>query len=134
MRNADRVKADSPTSRARSTEQLRHWLQKVVATDRRSLHAIEIAADIRGNALGKFLRGERGVRHGLTPLQVRRLAPVLNVSEWELLVRAGHATYDAAKKPLEAAILDEASLDLNARLLLLEMLERLRSSIVPDNG
>jgi hypothetical protein len=119
------VGTDATVSMARSAEYLRRWLIKVVASDPRSIHAIEVAADVRGNALGKFLRGERG-RRGLSPLQLRRLAPVLHVSESELLVRGGHATYNPAQKPLEAAILDESTLDLDARLLLLDIVARLR--------
>ncbi len=52
---------------------------------------------------GKFLRGERRGRHGLTPLLIRRLAPVISVGEVELFSRAGHLSHPPGHPPVEAA-------------------------------
>jgi hypothetical protein len=109
------------------TSELRRWLKHRIESDPRSLHAIEVESGIRGNALGKFLRGERGARHGLTPLMVRRLAPVLKVSEHELLARAGRASYQPSDGPLEAAILDAATLEMESKLLLMSLYQCLRT-------
>ena len=76
-------------ARQAKTGEFRAWLRDVVEGTGKSLHAIEVEAGIRGNGLGKFLRGERGQRHSLTPLQIGRLAPVISVGEEEMLVR-GH--------------------------------------------
>ena len=89
------------------------------------MHAIEVEAGINGNALGKFVRGERGSRHSLTPLMIQRLAPVLRVGELELLFRAGHITYEPWQEPLEAAILADPKLDDEGKLILLAIYGRL---------
>jgi len=114
-------------ARQAKTDEFRTWLRGVVEGTGKSLHAIEVEAGIRGNGLGKFLRGERGQRHSLTPLLIGRLAPVISVGEEELLVRAGHLSYDPGDPPIEAAILSDRSLDSQAKALLLGLLGRLRS-------
>jgi hypothetical protein len=111
--------------RVAKTEAFRVWLTKRVAMDRRSLHAIEEQAGIRGNGLGKFLRGERGGRHGLTPLMLRRLAPVLLIGEVELLARAGHLTYEPWQVPILEAIAADRNLDQDAKMILLVLHDRL---------
>lgn len=121
--------AEEPLSedeeRLAKTEEFRAWLGQRIEMDRRSLHAIEEQAGIRGNALGKFLRGERGARHGLTPLMLRRLAPVLLISEVELLVRAGHLTYAPWRVPIMEAIAADRNLDQDAKAILLVLHDRL---------
>jgi hypothetical protein len=118
---------DDAEARQERTEEFRSWLRNVVESSGKSLHAIEVNAGIRGNALGKFLRGERGQRHSLTPLMIGRLAPVISVGEEEMLVRAGHLSYDPGDPPIEAAILADRSLDTQAKALLLGLLGRLRA-------
>ena len=110
---------------AAKTADFRVWLEDRIAHDPRSLHAIEVEAGIPGNALGKFIRGERGGRHSLTPRLIQRLAPVIRVGEIELLVRAGHLTYEPRCEPLESAILATRSLDDEAKLLMLAFYGRL---------
>jgi hypothetical protein len=117
----------SADARAATTERFRSWLKDRVARDPRSLHAIEVEASISGNGLGKFLRGERGARHSLTPLNIQRLAPVMHLGEGELLFRAGHISYEPWSVPLEAAIVAEHSLDQEAKLLLLGIFRRVAS-------
>jgi hypothetical protein len=107
------------------TEAFRTWLTEHMKHDRRSLHAIEVAADIRGNALGKFLRGERGSRHSLTPLMIGRLAPVLYLSEVEMLVRAGHLSQEPWRDPIETVILAQHNLDNEAKRILIALVSRL---------
>jgi hypothetical protein len=114
-------------ARQAKTDQFRTWLRDVVEGTGKSLHAIEVEAGIRGNGLGKFLRGERGQRHSLTPLLIGRLAPVISVGEEEMLVRAGHLSYDPGDPPIEAAILADRALDSQAKALLLGLLGRLRA-------
>jgi hypothetical protein len=118
---------DDAEARQERTEEFRSWLRNVVESSGKSLHAIEVNAGIRGNALGKFLRGERGQRHSLTPLMIGRLAPVISVGEEEMLVRAGHLTFDPGDPPIEAAILADRALDTQAKALLLGLLGRLRA-------
>ena len=77
-------------------------------------------------AIGLFLRGERGGTHGLTPLLIRRLAPVISVSEEDLFTRAGHLSYEPGHPPVEAAILSDRALDPEAKGLLIDLLGRLR--------
>ena len=72
---------DEAQAREVKTGEFRSWLRDVVEGTGMSLHAVEMEAGIPGNGLGKFLRGERGGRHGLTPLLIRRLAPVISVGE-----------------------------------------------------
>ena len=119
---------DEAEAREAKTAEFRSWLRDVVEGTGKSLHAIEVEAGIYGNGLGKFLRGERGQRHSLTPLLIGRLAPVISVGEEELLVRAGHLSYDPGDPPIEAAILADRTLDTQAKALLLGLLSRLRES------
>jgi hypothetical protein len=125
--NVQRPAIDAAEGRQATTDQFRTWLRHVVESTGKSLHAIEVEAGIRGNGLGKFLRGERGQRHSLTPLQIGRLAPVISVGEEEMLVRAGHLSYDPGDPPIEAAILADRALDTQAKALLLGLLGRLRA-------
>ena len=119
---------DEDVERLAKTEEFRVWLGQRIEMDRRSLHAIEEQAGIRGNALGKFLRGERGGRHGLTPLMLRRLAPALLIAEVELLVRAGHLTYEPWRAPVVEAIAADPNLDQDAKMILLVLHDRLVGS------
>ena len=118
---------DEAEAREVKTAEFRSWLRGIVEGTGKSLHAVEVEAGIRGNGLGKFLRGERGGRHGLTPLLCRRIAPVISVSEEELFTRAGHLSYEPGHPPVEAAILADRALDPEAKALLVELLGRLRS-------
>jgi hypothetical protein len=122
----NRPDADEAQARGAKTDEFRSWLRGVVEGTGKSLHAVEMEADIRGNGLGKFLRGERGQRHGLTPLLIRRIAPVISVGEEELLARAGHLSYEPGNPPVEAAILADRALDTEAKTLLIGLLNRLR--------
>lgn len=115
----------STTDVAARTERFRAWLKDRIAHDSRSLHAVEVESGIPGNALGKFLRGERGSRHSLTPMNIQRLAPVLRIGEVELLFRAGHLTYEPEREPTEVAILASGTLDDQAKLLMLALYTRL---------
>ena len=117
---------DEAEARGAKTAEFRSWLRGVVEGTGKSLHAVEVEAGIRGNGLGKFLRGERGGRHGLTPLLCRRIAPVISVSEEELFTRAGHLSYEPGHPPVEAAILADRALDPEAKGLLIDLLGRLR--------
>ena len=96
---------DEAKARGAKTDEFRSWLRGVVEGTGKSLHAIEMEADIRCNGLGKFLRGERGQRHGLTPLLIRRIAPVISVGEEELFARAGHLSYEPGNPPVEYGLL-----------------------------
>jgi hypothetical protein len=126
-KKADRPATTEASAQEEKTDEFRTWLRGVVEGTGKSLHAVEVEAGIRGNGLGKFLRGERGGRHGLTPLLCRRLAPVISVSEEELFTRAGHLSYEPGHPPVEAAILADRALDPEAKGLLIELLGRLRS-------
>ena len=127
LRNkAAQPQLDEAQAREVKTGEFRAWLRGVVEGTGKSLHAVEVEAGIRGNGLGKFLRGERGGRHGLTPLLCRRLAPVISVSEEELFTRAGHLSYEPGHPPVEAAILADRTLDPETKGLLIELLGRLR--------
>ena len=117
---------DEAQARKAKTGEFRSWLRDVVEGTGKSLHAVEVEAGIRGNGLGKFLRGERGGRHSLTPLLIRRLAPVISVSEEDLFTRAGHLSYEPGHPPVEAAILSDRALDPEAKGLLIDLLGRLR--------
>ena len=119
--------ADAAVPAAR-TDEFRTWLRGVVEGAGKSLHALEVEAGISGNGLGKFLRSERGSRHGLTPLLIRRIAPIISVSEEELFTRAGHLSYEPGHPPVEAAILADRALDPQAKALLVELLGRLRTA------
>jgi len=122
----NRPEIDEAQARGAKTDEFRTWLRGVVEGTGKSLHAVEMDAGIRGNGLGKFLRGERGQRHGLTPLLIRRIAPVISVGEEELLARAGHLSYEPGNPPVEAAILADRALDTEAKTLLIGLLGRLR--------
>jgi hypothetical protein len=122
---------DAAEARQAKTDEFRTWLREVVEGTGKSLHAIEVEAGIYGNGLGKFLRGERGQRHSLTPLLIGRLAPVISVGEEEMLVRAGHLSYDPGDPPIEAAIIADRALDSQAKALLLGLLGRLREREEP---
>ena len=122
----NRPEIDEAQARGAKTDEFRSWLRGVVERMGRSLHSIEMDAGIPGNGLGKFLRGERGSRHGLTPLLIRRIAPVISVGEEELFVRAGHLSYEPGNPPVEAAILADRALDTEAKTLLIGLLGRLR--------
>ena len=122
----NRPEIDEAQARGAKTDEFRTWLRGVVEGTGKSLHAVETEADIRGNGLGKFLRGERGQRHGLTPLLIQRIAPVISVGEEELLARAGHLSYEPGNPPVEAAILADRALDTEAKTLLIGLLRRLR--------
>jgi hypothetical protein len=111
----------------RSNRSFRTWLRGRIEHDPRSLHAIEVAAGIPGNALGKFLRGERGRVHSLTPLTIQRLAPILRVAELDLLYRAGHLTHKPERQPLETSIIASETLDDESKLLMLALYARLRT-------
>lgn len=115
---------DEADERVATTEAFRAWLQTRIDMDRRSLHAIEVEAGIRGNALGKFLRGERGGRHGLTPLMLRRMAPVLLIGEIELLARAGHLTFQPGQVPLVERIVADPILDADEKTALIITYDR----------
>jgi hypothetical protein len=128
-KKANRPEMDEAEAREAKTDEFRTWLRGVVEGTGKSLHAVEVEAGIRGNGLGKFLRGERGQRHSLTPLLIRRLAPVISVGEEEMLVRAGHLSYDPGDPPIEAAILADRALDSQAKALLLGLLGRLRAPL-----
>jgi hypothetical protein len=62
---------------------------------------------------------------------IGRLAPVISVGEEEMLVRAGHLTFDPGDPPIEAAILADRTLDTQAKALLLGLLGRLREHEEP---
>ena len=116
--------SQSKSSRDAQTQEFRIWLRDRIVRDRRSLHAIEIDADIRGNALGKFIRGERGAVHGLTPLMLRRLAPVLMIGEIELLARAGHLSDKPWSIPVLEAIATDPLLDDDEKVALIITYDR----------
>jgi hypothetical protein len=126
-KKVDRPVTTEASAQEAKTDEFRGWLRGVVEGTGKSLHALEVEAGIPGNGLGKFLRGERGGRHGLTPLLIRRLAPVISVSEEELFTRAGHLSYEPGHPPVEVAILADRALDPQAKALLIELLGRLRS-------
>jgi hypothetical protein len=123
-RKPTRPSAAAKSQRNAQTEDFRVWLRGRLAQDPRSLHAVEIEADIRGNALGKFLRGERGAVHGLTPLMLRRLAPVLMIGEVELLARAGHLSDKPWSMPVLEAIAADPILDDEEKIALIITYDR----------
>lgn len=110
-------------------DRFRDWLRDQLFQTGRSLNAIETAADMPGNSLGKFLRGERSK---LTPLQLLRLSPVLQVTEEELLYRAGHLGRRVASPSVPEAIERDPRLDLEARRLLAYVYRRMREQRTPD--
>lgn len=123
---AARRKSTAEKFNTESQDEFRIWLKGRLEHIPQSLNAIEAAADIRGNALGKFLRGERGGVHGLTPLNLRRLAPVLGISEETLLARGGHLSQMPGQVSVEAAILADDDLDYGDKKFLIEFYNKLR--------
>jgi hypothetical protein len=115
-------------ARAIQIESFRAWLKDEIAHDSRSLHAIEVSAGIRGNALGKFLRGERGARHSLTPLMIRRLAPVLGLGEDAMLARAGHMSHEPGRVSIVEAINADPALTADDKRFLIEVYRRATSA------
>lgn len=107
-------------------EEFRMWLADRLSHIPKSLNAIEAEAGIRGNALGKFLRGERGRRYSLSPLNIRRLAPVIGVSEEVMLARAGHMSHLPGVVGTESAILTDSDLDYESRQFLVTLYRKLR--------
>jgi hypothetical protein len=106
------------------TRDFKAWLRGRLATVPLSLHAIEVNAGIPGNGLGKFRRSERGTRHSLTPLNIRRLAPVILVSEERMLAMAGHLSHEPESVSVPQAILADESLDYAGKLFLMEAYRR----------
>lgn len=116
---------DAQTGTSQQRQQFREWLQARVDQHPQSLNGIETKAGIKGNALGKFLRGERGQRHGLTPLHVRRLAPVLGLSEPELMWRAGHQSHEPGSMSVEGALLADQHLSYSDKAFIIELYHRM---------
>lgn len=112
-------------ARARETEALRAWLRERAAAIGMSINRIETEAGIPGNAIGKFLRGERGRVHGLTPLHLRRLAPILAVGESELLALAGHLSEAGPPASFEGAVRADPRLSTSDKELLITVYGRL---------
>lgn len=112
-------------ARDETTAAFRTWLKDKIESDSRTLNAIEREAGIRGNALGKFLRGERGSGMSLTPLHIKRLAPVLGISEEVLLSRAGHLSHLPDAVSVEQAILSDSKLDYEDKKFLIDFYRRL---------
>lgn len=108
------------------TGEFRGWLRDQLGHVPKSINAIEHEAGIRGNALGKFLRGERGQRHGLTPLHIRRLAPVIGASEELLLFKAGHLSHLPDELTTEQAILNDRTLDYEDKRFFIEAYRRMK--------
>ena len=111
--------------RTESIDEFRAWLRNRIEHDPRSLNAIEAEANMRGNALGKFIRGERGDGMSLTPLQIKRLAPVLGISEETLLVHAGHLTTMPDMLSVEQAVLADADLDYDQKRFMIDFYRRM---------
>lgn len=109
----------------------RAWIRSRIESTGQSLNSIEAEAGIPGNALGKFLRGERGSRHSLSPLHISRLAPVLGVSEEQMLARAGHITHQPDEVSVERAILADTTLDTLDKRFLIRMYRKM-SGTEPD--
>ena len=107
--------------RAAQTEEFREWLREQIERTRMSLHGIEVSAGIGGNALGKFMRGERGQRHSLTPLMIRRLAPILGLSEETMLSRAGHMSHAPGTVSVETAILADTGISFEDKRFLIDL-------------
>lgn len=102
-------------------EAFRQWLTQRVDSMPQSRNAIEAESGIPGNALGKFLRGERG-KFGLSPLNIRRLAPVIGVSEEELLARSGGLSQLPGMVPgVEAAVRADGVLGPDDKKFLLKL-------------
>jgi transcriptional regulator with XRE-family HTH domain len=119
---------DQPHSsklRDETTAEFRAWLKDKIESDSRSLNSIEREAGIRGNALGKFLRGERGSGMSLTPLHIKRLAPVLGISEEMLLSRAGHLSHLPDAVSVEQAILSDNELGYEDKKFLIGFYRRM---------
>jgi hypothetical protein len=123
----DRTSALSPDHGLQDValDEFRGWLRRRVESDPRTLNAIENQAGIRGNALGKFIRGERGKGMSLTPLQIGRLAPVIGIDEETLLARAGHLSHGPDELSVEQAILADPSLGYEDKAFLIAFYKRL---------
>lgn len=122
--------ADDPAV-SKQIAAFRDWLRDVIASHPSSVNSIEVEAGIRGNALGKFLRGQRGGRHSLTPLMIRRIAPVLGRTEEDLLHRAGHLSEASAMPSVERAVIADRGLAAKDKALLLEMYRRIARAPSP---
>ena len=107
--------------RAAQTEVFRGWLRTQLDRTPMSLHGVEVSAGIRGNALGKFMRGERGQRHSLTPLMIRRLAPILGLSEETMLSRAGHMSHAPGDVSVETSILADTKISFEDKRFLIDL-------------
>jgi hypothetical protein len=83
-----------------------------------------MSAGITGNALGKFLRSERGARHGLTPLTLGRLSPVIGVPEIELMMRSGHRSSEATPVSVPDAILRDRDILPDDKVIMRLLYER----------
>lgn len=105
----------------------RAWLEASITATGRTTNGVEREAGIPGNALGKFLRGERGSVASLSPLHIRRLAPVLGISEEQLLARAGHLSHMPDRITVDQAILNDPNLDYEDKRFLMEVYRRLTS-------
>lgn len=109
-----------------TTDAFRVWLKAQLERVPKSINAIEAEAGVRGNALGKFLRGERG-KAGLTPLQVKRLAPIIGISEERMLSEAGHLSHPVGSVSIEGAVLADQSLDYEDKRFLLSLYRKMAS-------
>jgi hypothetical protein len=115
------IKESTNEERAAQTEAFRGWLKLELERVPMSLHMIEVSSGIRGNALGKFLRGERGQRHSLTPLMIRRLAPILGLSEETMLSRAGHLSHPPGDVSVETSILADMEISFEDKRFLIDL-------------
>jgi len=119
---------------AAQTEAFRSWLKEQLKSVPMTLHGIEVRAGIRGNALGKFLRGERGAVASLSPLQIKRLAPILRISEEQLLTRAGHLSHLPDRVTVDQAILGDPDLDYEDKRFLIDFYRRLKLARRAESG
>lgn len=122
---------DNSSSWSLRVSAFRAWLRDRLAEQPLSINSVERAAGIPGNALGKFLRAERGARHSLTPLNLRRLAPILGVSEPTLLARAGHMSKLPESSSIEAALEADSEMPMEDKRLFLSLYRRLKSGPAP---
>ena len=118
-------------SRDRLTERpdgaaFRSWLAASIKEIGKTINGVEGEAGIRGNALGKFLRGERGSVASLSPLHIRRLAPVLGISEEQLLTRAGHLSHMPDRVTVDQAILSDPNLTYEDKRFLIDFYRRMK--------
>lgn len=106
-------------------EDFRAWMQVQLERTGKSMNMIETEAGIPGNALGKWLRAERGHSGRLSTLHIQRLAPVIGVSEEMLLHRAGHATRRPDTIAYEAAVLADQRLSYEDKMFLIDFYRRM---------